>query len=374
MKGNWHMKKMKVAFIGAGAISGIYLDNITKVFKNIEIAGVCDLIPERALNAKEKYNLPRVYADMYEAFDDPEVDIILNLTRPYQHEQVTREALTHGKHVYTEKPLGITIEEGRGLVRLAREKGLMLGGAPDTVLGAGIQSCRKYIDSGMIGDVVGAAAFMICRGHETWHPDPDFYYQAGGGPMMDMGPYYITALVSLLGRVERLTAAGKKTFKKRLITSDPHAGETVDVAVDTYVLGMMQFESGALASIFTTFDVYYPGQARLEIYGSEGTMILPDPNTFGGPIRIFRPESGMSEELPILFDYAKNSRGLGLADMAAAISAGRAARAGEQQIMHVLDVLTGFERSAKSGQWLDMETPYTRHEPMKKAELPGRLD
>ena len=287
---------------------------------------------------------------------------------------MTREALQRGKHVYTEKPLGITIEEGRGLVKLAREKGLMLGGAPDTVLGAGIQSCRKYIDSGMIGEVVGGAAFMICRGHETWHPDPDFYYQAGGGPMMDMGPYYITALVSLLGRVECLTAAGKKTFKKRLITSDPHAGETVDVAVDTYVLGMMQFESGALASIFTTFDVYYPGQARLEIYGSEGTMILPDPNTFGRPIRIFRPESGMSEELPILFDYAKNSRGLGLADMAAAISAGRAARAGEQQIMHVLDVLTGFERSAKSGQWLDMETPYTRHEPMKKAELPGRLD
>lgn len=368
------MKKLKVAFIGVGAISGIYLDNITAVFKDIEIAGVCDLIPERALNAKEKYNLPRVYTDMYEAFDDPEVDIILNLTRPYQHEQVTREALMHGKHVYTEKPLGITIEEGRGLVRLAREKGLVLGGAPDTVLGAGIQSCRKYIDSGMIGHVVGAAAFMICRGHETWHPDPDFYYQAGGGPMMDMGPYYVTALVSLLGRVDRLTAAGKKTFKKRLITSQPHAGKTVDVAVDTYVLGMMQFESGALASIFTTFDVYYPGQARLEIYGSEGTMILPDPNTFGGPIRIFRPESGMSEELPILFDYAKNSRGLGLADMAAAISTGREARAGEQQIMHVLDVLTGFERSAKSGQWLDMETPYTRHEPMKKAELPGCLD
>ncbi|MEZ7872260.1 MAG: Gfo/Idh/MocA family oxidoreductase, partial [Eubacteriales bacterium] len=126
------MNKLKVAFIGAGAISGIYLDNITKVFKDIEIAGVCDLIPERALNAKEKYNLPRVYADMYEAFNDPEVDIILNLTRPHQHEQVTREALTHGKHVYTEKPLGITIEEGRGLVKLAREKGLMLGGAPDT--------------------------------------------------------------------------------------------------------------------------------------------------------------------------------------------------------------------------------------------------
>ncbi len=368
------MKKLKVALIGTGDISGIYLENITGLFRDIEIAGVCDLIPGRAEAAREKYGLARVYTDMYEAFDDPAVDIILNLTRPHQHAEVTREALMRGKHVYTEKPLGISVDEGLELIRLAEEKGLMIAGAPDTVLGAGIQSCRKYIDSGMIGDIVGAAAFMVCRGHETWHPDPEFYYQAGGGPMLDMGPYYVTALVSLLGRVERLTAAGKRTFKKRLITSAPRFGESIDVEVDTYVLGMMQFEGGALGSIFTTFDVHYPHQARLEIYGSEGTMILPDPNTFSGPVRIFRPESGMSQDLPLLFDYAKNSRSLGLADMANAIRSGRDARAGGEQIMHVLEVLTGFERSARSGMWLDMQTPYARPVPMKKAELPGRLD
>ena len=368
------MDKVHLAVIGTGDISGIYLDNISQVFRDLEITGVCDLIPERATAASEKYGISRVYADMHEAFDDPAVDVILNLTRPHQHAEVTRQALNHGKHVYTEKPLGISIEEGRELVGLARQKGLLLGGAPDTFLGAGIQSCRKYVDSGLIGEVVGAAAFMICRGHETWHPDPDFYYQAGGGPMLDMGPYYVTALVNLLGRVERLAAAGRKTFGQRMISSSPHAGTAIDVKVDTYVLGLMQFESGALASIFTTFDVHYPSQARLEIYGSEGTLILPDPNTFGGPIRLFRPESGLSEEMPLLFDYAQNSRGLGLADMAAALRTGRPARAGEAQIAHVLDVLTGFERSARSEKWLDMETGYSRGEPMKKAQIRGRLE
>lgn len=368
------MSKLKVAFIGVGSISGIYLDNLTKVFKDVEIAGVCDLIPERAENAKQKYNLPRVYENMFQAFQDPQVDIILNLTRPYQHYEVTRLALEHGKHVYTEKPLGITLEEGDKLVTLAKQRGLLIGGAPDTFLGAGLQSCRKYIDAGLIGEPIGAAAFMICRGHETWHPDPDFYYQPGGGPMLDMGPYYITALVSLLGPVSSLVSASKRTFPTRLITSQPHAGTVVDVNTDTYIAGTLQFESGAIGTIFTTFDVYYPHQARFEIYGSEGTLILPDPNYFGGPIQIFRPETGKMEELPLLMDYAENSRGLGLADMASAIRGERDARANVQQIHHVLEILTGFETSAREGKWLDLKTEYKRPAPMKKAALKGVLD
>ncbi|MDI9521358.1 MAG: Gfo/Idh/MocA family oxidoreductase [Bacillota bacterium] len=368
------MSKLRVAFIGVGSISGIYLENLTKLFTEVEIAGVCDLIPERALNAQAKYNLPRVYKDMMEAFQDPSVDIILNLTRPYQHFEVTRLALEHGKHVYTEKPLGITIQEGDALVKLAKERGLLIGGAPDTFMGAGLQSVRKYVDAGLIGEPVGAAAFMICRGHETWHPDPDFYYQPGGGPMMDMGPYYITALVSILGPVSRLVSAGKRTFKKRLITSQPHSGTVIDVNTDTYVAGTMQFESGAIGTIFTTFDVYYPSQARLEIYGSEGTLILPDPNYFDGPIQIYRPESKKYDELPLLFDYPENSRGLGLADMAKALVTGREARANMQQIHHVLEILTGFEESVKQGGWLDLKTSYHRPMPMKKAEIKGILD
>ena len=368
------MKTLRVAVIGVGSISGIYLENLTRVFRGLEVAGVCDLVPERALAAREKYGLPRVYDTMLEAFRDPGVDIVLNLTRPHQHFEVSRLALEHGKHVYTEKPLGISMGEGDALVQLARERGLLIAGAPDTFLGAGLQSCRKYIDSGMIGQPLGAAAFMICRGHETWHPDPDFYYQPGGGPMLDMGPYYITALVSLLGPVKRLVAAGKRSFDTRLITSQPHAGTEIQVNTDTYVAGTMVFASGVISTIFTTFDVYYENQARLEIYGSEGSLILPDPNYFGGPIRIFRPESGKVEELPLLFDYADNSRGLGLADMAAALRAGRAARAGMDQVHHVLEVLSGFETSARSGQWLDLKTGCDRPLPMEKASLTGQLD
>lgn len=368
------MSTIKVAFIGVGSISGIYLENITRTFKELEIVGVCDLIRERAEKAKDEYDLPRIYEDMYEAFEDPAVDIILNLTRPHQHFDVTRLALEHGKHVYTEKPLGISMEEGNALVELAKEKNLFIGGAPDTFLGAALQSCRKYIDSGMIGDIVGAAGFMICRGHETWHPDPDFYYQAGGGPMLDMGPYYLSAMTSLLGRVDRLVAAGKRTFEKRLITSEPYAGTEIDVNVDTYTTGILQFESGAIGTLFTTFDAYYHTQARLEIYGTEGTLILPDPNYFGGEIKIYRPETMQYHELPLLFDYAENSRALGIADMAKAMQTDREARCGMQQIHHVLDVLTGFERSVSSGGWVDMETPYERPEPMKKAELLGILD
>ncbi len=368
------MDTMKVAFIGVGSISKTYLDNITQVFKGLEITGVCDLIPERAQRAKETYGLPRVYADMYEAFQDPEVDIILNLTRPYQHFEVSRLALEHGKHVYTEKPLGITMEEGDRLIALAKERGLMIGGAPDTFLGAGLQSCRKYIDAGMIGSIVGAAAFMICRGHESWHPDPDFYYQPGGGPVMDMGPYYVSALTSLLGRVERLAAAGKRTFERRIITSKRQAGTVMNVNVDTYTTGMMQFASGALGTLFTTFDVHYPTQARLEVYGSEGTMILPDPNNFGGPIKIFRPETGKFDELPLLFDYATDSRALGLADMACSLQSGRTARCGSQQVYHVLEVLTGLEKSSKSGKWVEVNTPYERPAPMVKTALLGVLD
>lgn len=368
------MQKVKVAFIGVGSISKTYLDNITQVFKELEITGVCDLIPERAEKAKENYNIPKVYKDMYEAFNDPEVDIILNLTRPYQHFEVSRLALEHGKHVYTEKPLGINLEEGDALVNLARERGLMIGGAPDTFLGAGLQSCRKYIDAGLIGEVVGAAAFMICRGHETWHPDPDFYYQVGGGPMLDMGPYYISALTSLLGRIDRLVGAGKRTFEKRTITSRQHYGTVMDVNVNTYVTGIMQFESGAIGTLFTTFDVHYPTQARLEIYGSEGTLILPDPNLFGGPIQIYRPETKKYDELPIIFDYPTDSRALGLADMAKGLQSGREARCGTQQIHHVIEVLSGFEESIKTGSWVIMKTPYHRPMPMKKAVMKGALD
>jgi len=367
------MRKVKIAMIGVGAISGIYLKNITETFSELEIAGICDLIPERAQKASEQYGL-KIYADMYAAFADPEVEIVLNLTRPYEHFAVSKAALEAGKHVYTEKPLGASYEEGLELTKLAKEKGLLIGGAPDTFLGAGIQTCRKLIDDGFIGKPIGAAARMVCHGHETWHPDPDFYYQYGGGPMMDMGPYYITALVNLLGRIRGITGVTTRAFEKRVITSKPHCGEIIDVNVPTTIHGILDFECGATGTIITTFDVYYPRQAALEVYGTEGTLFVPDPNCFGGPIQLLRPENKEVQDIPLLFDYRENSRGLGLADMANAIRDGRKMRTGNEQLLHVLEVLTAFERSSNSRAYHPLETPYTRQAPMAHNPIHGILD
>lgn len=365
---------MKVGMVGVGAISGIYLENITKHFPEIELVAVCDLIKERAKSAKERYNVPKIYDTMEELFADDEIDIVLNLTRPYEHFEVSKGALLAGKHVYSEKPLGASFEEGLELVRIAKEQNRMIGGAPDTFLGAGIQTCRKLIDSGMIGEPVGAAAFMICRGHESWHPDPDFYYQYGGGPMMDMGPYYVTALVNLLGGVKAITGVTKTPFATRMITSEPHAGETIQVNVPTSVMGMLHFDSGIVGTIFTTFDVYYPTQPRFEIYGSEGTLIVPDPNGFGGPIKLFHSRDHEMKELPLLFDYEENSRALGLADMAKALETGRDPRASYEQTLHVLEILTAFKKSSDEQKTIPLTTHFERKAPMKPAVLKGVLD
>lgn len=368
------MNKVKIAIIGVGAISGIYLENITKVFAELELIGVCDLVRGRAEQAQEKYQIRKLYENMNEAFADPEVDIILNLTRPYEHFEVTKAALMAGKHVYTEKPLGASFEEGKKLIALAKEKDLMLGGAPDTFLGSGLQTCRKLIDDGYIGEPIGAAAFMICHGHETWHPDPEFYYKYGGGPMLDMGPYYITALVNLLGGVKGVTGVTKTSFPKRTITSQPKSDTIVDVDVPTYVTGTLSFDNGAVGTIFTTFDVYYHQQARFEVYGTKGTLIVPDPNTFGGQVQLLRPEDGEYKEMPLLFDYKENSRGLGLADMAKALQTGRDYRANNQLIYHVLEILTSFEKSSNEGRYLPLETHYERTLPMKNNKIHGILD
>ncbi|MDR3050620.1 MAG: Gfo/Idh/MocA family oxidoreductase [Oscillospiraceae bacterium] len=366
--------RIGVAMIGVGCISGIYLENITNVFQEIELVGVCDLVRERAKAARGKYNIPKLYEDMHEAFADPDVDIVLNLTRPYEHFDVSRAALLAGKHVYCEKPLGATLAEGRALAALAREKERMLGGAPDTFLGAGIQTCRRLIDEGWIGTPIASSAVMITHGPESWHPDPAFYYQRGGGPMLDMGPYYLTALVNLMGGIRRVFSAARASFDTRLITSQPFRGTQVKVEVPTHVAGTIQYESGAVGTLLTTFDVYDKTHSRLDIHGTEGTLHVPDPNTFGGPVRLYRPEEGEARDIPLCFDYAANSRALGLADMANALRDGRPARAGVQQTLHVLEAMEGFITSAREERWVALQTGYQRGPAMLKPRLNGVLD
>jgi predicted dehydrogenase len=284
------------------------------------------------------------------------------------------EAISAGKHVYSEKPLGATLDEGKKLVEAAAAKGVRIGGAPDTFLGAGIQTCRKAIDAGLVGKPVGASAFMVCRGHETWHPDPEFYYKHGGGPMLDMGPYYITALVNLLGGGKEICGMAKKTFPKRTITSAQRFGTVVDVDVDTYVAGIMEFANGAIGTIFTTFDAHAAQMPCIEIYGTEGTLSVPDPNTFGGPVTIFRPQAREWKEIPLMFAYAENSRGLGLADMAKAIKTGRKARAESCLTYHVLEIMEGFGESSRTRSFVKTLSNADRPAPMSLPELEGVLD
>ena len=364
----------RIGFIGCGDISGIYFENITNMFGELEIAGVCDLIHERAENAVKKYKISKMYSDMHELLADPEVDIVLNITRPYEHLDVSVAALDAGKHIYTEKPLGASLEEAKIIRDKARENSLFIGGAPDTFLGAGLQTCRKLIDDGVIGDVTGASAYMVCYGHESWHPDPEFYYKYGGGPMMDMGPYYLTALVSLLGPVAAVTGMSKISHKERQITSQPHYGKKIKVDVPTYVTGTMNFQNNAIATIFTTFDVHKAQVPCIEIYGSEGTLSVPDPNFFEGPVRLFKGGSEGFTEMPLLFEYSENSRGLGLADMAKAIETGRCARANGDLLYHIVEVMTGFERAATERRFIDIESTVNRPKPMVLPSVKGILD
>ncbi|MDR1108136.1 MAG: Gfo/Idh/MocA family oxidoreductase, partial [Spirochaetaceae bacterium] len=282
------MGKMRIGITGIGKISGIYLKNLTGMFsKRVAVSAVTDLITERAAGAAKEYKIRHI-GTVDEMVRDPGVDIVLNITQPQVHHEVAMKAVNAGKHVYNEKPLCAAYEEAAGLLQRAGAKNVRVGGAPDTFLGAGIQTCRKLIDQGWIGRPVAASAFMLCHGHEHWHPAPEFYYKQGGGPMFDMGPYYLTALVNLLGPVARVSGSARKGQAERIITSEPLNGRVIKVDVPTHIAGVLDFASGAVGVILTSFDVWSSSMPFIEIYGTEGTMQVPDPNYFRGEVRIRR--------------------------------------------------------------------------------------
>jgi predicted dehydrogenase len=258
-------------------------------FRNLALGACADIVPERAKQKAEEFDVPKA-CSVDELIDDPEVDIVLNLTIPKVHGEIALAALKEGKHVYNEKPLAPTREEGKKMLKLAKRKKLRIGCAPDTFLGGGIQTCRKIIDDGWIGQPIAAAAFMMGHGPENWHLDPDFFYQPGGGPMFDMGPYYLTTLINLLGPVKRVVGSATQGFNQRKITNPekPKFGAVIKVNTPTHVVGILEFKSGAVGNLIMSFDVWASQLPRIEIYGTEGTLSVPDPNTFGGPIRIRR--------------------------------------------------------------------------------------
>lgn len=352
----------RVGIVGCGTISRIYLQN-AKLLPSIEVVAVADLVPERGKARAEEFGVARALS-VEALLEDPEVEIVLNLTIPNAHFEVAERALLAGKSVYTEKPLSIERAQGQRLLALARERGLRVGGAPDTFLGGGIQTCRQLIDEGLIGKPVAAVAFMLGHGHESWHPDPAFYYQVGGGPMFDMGPYYLTALVNLIGPIRRITGSAQITFPERTITSQPKYGETIKVETPTHIAGVMDFANGAVGTIVTSFDVWPSDLPRIEIFGTDGTLSVPDPNGFGGPVHVRRPRERGWEDLSLTHANQGNARGIGVADMAAAIRAGRAHRASGELTYHVLDAMHAFLDASAEGRHVELASTCERPAPL----------
>jgi predicted dehydrogenase len=364
--------KVKIGVIGCGNISRIYLEQ-SRTFELLEVKAVADVDSERAKLKAAEHNVPWVYT-LDEMFTDPEIEIILDLTPPSAHAEIGLRAVEAGKSIYNEKPLCIFREDAQKILKIATEKGLRVGCAPDTFMGAGLQTCRKLIDDGAIGTPVGATAFMMGHGPERWHPDPEFFYKVGGGPMFDMGPYYLTALVSLLGPVRRVTGATRISFPEREIGSEPKRGTKITVETPTHVTGLLEFASGPVGTIITSFDVWKSSLPRIEIYGSEGTLSVPDPNTFGGPVVLWRPDAKEGENIPLLPLREKNSRSLGLADMAHALHSGRPHRANGEMAYHVLDLMHTIHDAAREGRHIEMSSTCTRPAPMPVGLPEGLLD
>jgi predicted dehydrogenase len=341
------------------------------VFEDIEVVACSDLVLERARDQAEAYGVSKACTPE-ELLADEEVEIVLNLTVPVVHAKVSMAALEAGKHVYSEKPLAVSLEDGRRMLEVAGERDLIVGCAPDTFLGGGLQTCRKVVDEGMLGEPVAVTAFMLNHGPEDWHPNPDFFYQPGAGPMFDLGPYYLSTLTTLMGPVRRVTASARATFQERMITSQPHAGTSITVNTPTHVAGVMDFESGAVGTLVTSFDVWSENQSRIDLYGTEGTLSLPDPNTFGGPVWLWRSDENAWTEVPLTHPYTGNSRGLGLADMARALRTGRQPRASGELGMHVLDVIHAFLDSSERGEHVRVSSSFGRPEALP-AEAPEEI-
>ena len=356
------MSLIRAGIVGCGNISGIYFKNLA-AFSQTTVTACADLDLDRAKAVGAEHGVPWAGStDELLARDD--VDVVVNLTIPAAHYGVAKAALEAGKLVYNEKPFSVERAQGAELVALAAKRGLATGCAPDTFLGAGLETCRKLIDSGAIGEPIGFNAWMLGHGADGWHPNPAFFYEPGAGPLFDMGPYYLTALVFLLGPVDRAVAMARASFKERVLRHGANKGSTIPVKTPTHIVSALEFESGPIGQVNMSFDVWGAQVPFIEIYGSEGTLSVPDPNSFGGPIKIKRPEAKEWEELPLEFRFEKNSRGLGVLDLAVAHRDRRPARASGDLAFHVLDVMHTILEAAEQERSLCVASTVERPAPM----------
>lgn len=357
--------KVKVGLIGTGMISKAYLKGLAN-FEIVDVAACADIDLERARAVAEEWHIPQV-CTVEELLADPEIQLVLNLTIPQAHAPVSLAALEAGKHVYVEKPFAVTLEEGKRVLETAKARGLLTGCAPETFMGAGHQLCRKLIDEGELGEPVAAFASFAIHA-EGGPPNRDFMFQRGGGPLLDMGPYYLTALVNMLGPVARVTGSTKLNFPEREVKKGPYQGRHVQVETPTHITGVLDFVSGAVATMVMSFDVHWGHtMPQLEVYGSGGALQVPDPNFHAGAVRIRRPGEEWSEvSYPHQPGYM---RGLGIVDMAHAIVDGHAPRASGELAYHVLEIMLAFEQASTSGRHVTIESRPARPALVAEGEL-----
>jgi predicted dehydrogenase len=339
-----------VAVIGAGNISKQYLDNLT-VFPDLKIHVIADLFEEAAEARAKEYGIPE-WGGVDAALNHPDVEIIVNLTIPAAHVEVATAAVNAGKHVWTEKPFSLDRESGLGLLKTADAAEIRLGCAPDTFLGAGLQTARRFIERGDIGTPLTGLTMFQTPGPESWHPNPAFLFQHGAGPLFDMSPYYLTALVQTFGSIRRVAAVGSSAKETRIIGSGPNAGDAFAVEVPTHVSAMVQFAGGQSSHSVFSFESPRLRVGLLEITGSEATLSLPDPNDFDGDLLLWRPGAEEPEIIPAT--GPANGRGLGVLDMARALRSGAPHRATGGLAYHVLDTMVSITESVEISAFVDV--------------------
>jgi predicted dehydrogenase len=362
---------IRVGIVGAGYISAAYL-RAAKDFREIAVVSCADALQTNAETRAKEFGLRAQNVD--ELFEDKSIDLVLNLTTPQSHVPISLQALKIGKHVYSEKPLGLSTEETGQLLEAAHRNNVRLGCAPDTFLGGGQQTARKLIDDGAIGQPLGGTAFVLTPGPESWHPNPQFYYQTGGGPVFDMGPYYLTALINLLGPITRVTSIARRSFVERVFGAGPKKGEKFAVEIPTHFNALLEFEQGAIISFHASFDVQGHSHLPIEIYGTEGSLQIPDPNYFGGRVRLLRRGASWTE-MPLTHGYNdRNYRILGVAEMAAAIRTNRPHRASDRIAFHGVEVMEAIVTGGSAGQPVLINSRCERPRALEPLPRLGTLD
>ncbi|GAA3208876.1 Gfo/Idh/MocA family protein [Dactylosporangium siamense] len=359
---------LNVGVIGAGKISTAYATTFARL-PGVAMTRVADLDAGRAAALAGQFEGVRS-GTPEELLAADDVDLVLNLTVPQAHAAVALAAIASGKHVYGEKPLAAGTTDARGVLDAAARAGLVVGCAPDTVLGTGLQTARASVEAGDIGTPLAATAFMITPGHERWHPSPEFYYQPGGGPLLDMGPYYLSALVHLLGPVRRVTGVTATPRATREVGSGPNAGTVFPVEVATHVTGVLEHTGGAVTTLMMSFDIWAGQLPRIEVYGESGSLSVPDPNNFTGPVRLFTAATQDWADVPDRAGYRDAARGYGVADLARSLRDGTSPRASGELAFHVLDVMERLLEAAATGTSLDVASTCVVPAPVPLSAVP----